>query len=90
MQHCLSPSNSNALNRPGYFVKVLTPENSAAMQCLYGHCTDFSLLNNGCPFSPTEVCDEFAMHYRLNASPELVCSVGLDRTDEGVETYRKT
>ena len=47
------------LNRPGYFVKRLTPEYADILQGLYEQCTEFFILTDGLPSSPTAACEEF-------------------------------
>jgi GNAT superfamily N-acetyltransferase len=55
----MNDSASFTLNRPGYLAKQLRPEDAAVLQSLYEQCADFSLLNVGHPFSPTEAREEF-------------------------------
>lgn len=47
------------LNRPGYSAKLLKPEDAVVLQSLYEQCTEFALLIDGQPPSPTAARDEF-------------------------------
>jgi hypothetical protein len=51
----MNNSVSFALNRPGYLAKLLKPEDAAILQSLYAQCTEFALLIDGQPPSPTAV-----------------------------------
>jgi len=49
----MNDSASFALNRPSYLVKILKPEDAVVLQTLYEQCTEFALLTDGQPPSPT-------------------------------------
>lgn len=55
----MNNSASFTLNRPGYLAKLLKPEDAAVLQSLYEQCTEFALLTDGQPPSPTAACEEF-------------------------------
>ena len=48
------------LERSGYTVKQLTPENATVLQNLYERCADFLFLTDGLPPSPTAALEAFA------------------------------
>jgi ribosomal protein S18 acetylase RimI-like enzyme len=50
---------SFALNHPRYSAKLLKPEDAVVLQSLYEQCTEFALLTDGQPPSPTAARDEF-------------------------------
>jgi GNAT superfamily N-acetyltransferase len=55
----MNDSVNLVLNRPGYSVKLLKPENVGMLQNLYEQCTEFALLTDGQPPSSTAARDEF-------------------------------
>lgn len=55
----MNDSASFTLNRPGYSAKLLKLQYVAVLQTLYEQCTDYALLTDGQPPSPTAACDEF-------------------------------
>ncbi|MBE9192642.1 GNAT family N-acetyltransferase [Gloeocapsopsis crepidinum LEGE 06123] len=55
----MNNSASFALNRPSYLVKLLKTEDAVVLQTLYEQCTEFALLTDGQPPSPTAARDEF-------------------------------
>jgi RimJ/RimL family protein N-acetyltransferase len=55
----MNNSVSFALNRPGYLAKLLEKENAEMLQSLYEQCTEFALLIDGQPPSPTSAREEF-------------------------------
>ncbi len=52
-------STSLALERSGYSVKLLKPEDATVLQQLYEQCTEFALITDGQAPSPTAARDEF-------------------------------
>lgn len=50
---------SFVLNHPGYCTKLLKLEDAKILQSLYEQCTEFALLTDGKPPSPTAARDEF-------------------------------
>lgn len=55
----MDDSVSFALDRSGYSAKLLKPKDAALLQILYEQCTEFALLIDGQPPSPTAAYDEF-------------------------------
>jgi RimJ/RimL family protein N-acetyltransferase len=52
-------SASFTLNRPNYSAKLLDPEDAVVLQKLYEQCTEFALLTDGHPPTPTAAREEF-------------------------------
>jgi RimJ/RimL family protein N-acetyltransferase len=59
MAIAMNNSVSFALIRPGYLAKLLIPEDAIMLQNLYEQCTEFALLTDGQPPSPTAAREEF-------------------------------
>lgn len=55
----MNNSTSFSLERSGYSVKHLIPENAAVLQKLYEQCIEFALLTDGLAPSPTAAREEF-------------------------------
>ncbi len=55
----MNNSASFTLNRPSYSAKLLKPDDAAVLQSLYEQCTEFALLTDGQPPSPTAAREEF-------------------------------
>ncbi len=55
----MNNSASFTLNRPGYSAKLLNLEDAPVLQNLYKQCTEFALLTDGQPPSPTAARQEF-------------------------------
>lgn len=55
----MNHSASFTLNRPGYSAKLLNLGDAAVLQSLYERCTEFALLTDGQPPSPTAAREEF-------------------------------
>ena len=55
----MNNSSTFALNLPGYSAKLLKLEDAKILQTLYEQCTEFALLTDGKPPSPTAAREEF-------------------------------
>lgn len=55
----MNKSVNLTINRPGYSIELLKPEDAPILQTIYDRCIDFAILTYGEPFGSTAATDEF-------------------------------
>ncbi len=69
-------SQTLAISRQDYGIKLLFPNDAAHLQILFDQCADFFMMTNGAPAAPTTAAEEFT-DVPDSKTPEDISAFGL-------------